>query len=653
MPWTPTPQIPSLPPFNVYIAFNPTNIMSTTQTWTDVTQFVRDGSTHGGRQHYLDRIESSLLNLTLDNRTGYFFNGTVNGTGSTIRTRLPIKVTASWTAGGTTTTYPVFLGVIDSVEPRNSDALNSDLTLSATDKIKYLSLQYLYNPDLYESLDTTSSLRSLYKKPARNAMVDTVGTFNGSIRGSYALVEGVLLYDDNPAIDLTNSTDDVNTADILLPNFSVGINTYDYALDFWLIGTNLSESSLLPLTLYAPYALALDISLSIDTQGFVTTANGLKSDVSISDGYWHHVGIVITYAGVLSLVVDGIADSTAAIYSGTSFLAPQNDGNFYLANNIIGYIDEIAISNSNVTLNDIKNRYVAGSLLRRDQLVGDRVAEVLAICGIATISSGTITCGALYIDGSPTPFTYGSSKNGTFYAQGQLDSVINSTGLDVILAASDTEIGIFFQADDGTYQFRTRAYTFTNSRSTTSQGTWGDNNSTSTHYGVNISIVYDDVDTWTNVIVSPTNGTSQTYRSGNDALYGASTLTKSGTLNTTNNAALTTAQFLGYLFKSPLPRVNSVELLSITNNGSNVPQMLGADLQDRITIQRQPINGVALNTDMVIESLNHEWTCDPGVWRTIFTLDPYPIRNTTQDSKPIFILDNSTYGKLDGTNFLL
>jgi hypothetical protein len=81
--------------------------------------------------------------------------------------------------------------------------------------------------------------------------------------------------------------------------------------------------------------------------------------------------------------------------------------------------------------------------------------------------------------------------------------------------------------------------------------------------------------------------------------------------------------------------------------------MLGADLQDRITIQRQPINGVALNTDMVIESLNHEWTSDPGVWRTIFTLDPYPIRNTTQDAKPIFILDSSTYGKLDGTNFLL
>ena len=102
-----------LPTLSVQIAFNPTNLQSLTQTWTDVTAYVRDFTTSSGRQHFLDRIESSTIRLTLDNRTGYFLNGTTNGTGSVIRTRLPIRVLAGWPAvnvtaisgSGTVVTY--------------------------------------------------------------------------------------------------------------------------------------------------------------------------------------------------------------------------------------------------------------------------------------------------------------------------------------------------------------------------------------------------------------------------------------------------------------------------------------------------------------------------------------------------------------------
>ena len=51
----------SLPTLSVQIAFNPTNLQTLTQTWTDVTQWVRDFSTNSGRQHFLDRIESSTI----------------------------------------------------------------------------------------------------------------------------------------------------------------------------------------------------------------------------------------------------------------------------------------------------------------------------------------------------------------------------------------------------------------------------------------------------------------------------------------------------------------------------------------------------------------------------------------------------------------
>ena len=137
----------SLPTLAVSIAFNPTNLQSLTQTWTDVTTYVRDFTTSSGRQHFLDRIESSTIRLTLDNRTGYFLNGTTNGTGSVIRTRLPIKVTA--TTGGTT--YPVFWGLTESAEERTADQLNQDIVLSASDNTKYLSLLYMSKPTFYRN----------------------------------------------------------------------------------------------------------------------------------------------------------------------------------------------------------------------------------------------------------------------------------------------------------------------------------------------------------------------------------------------------------------------------------------------------------------------------------------------------------------------
>ena len=129
-------QLAALPTLSVQIAFTPTNIQSTTQTWTDVTPYVRDFQTKTGKQHYLDRIQASTINLTLNNRTGFFLNGTTNGTGAIIAQRLPIKVTATYSS----VTYTVFYGIIDSIEEKIVDALNTDLVINASDFVKYLSL---------------------------------------------------------------------------------------------------------------------------------------------------------------------------------------------------------------------------------------------------------------------------------------------------------------------------------------------------------------------------------------------------------------------------------------------------------------------------------------------------------------------------------
>ena len=148
----------SLPTLSVQIAFNPTNLQTLTQTWTDVTQWVRDFSTNSGRQHFLDRIESSTIRMTLDNRTGYFLNGTTNGTGAVIRTRLPIKVTA--TVGATT--YPIFWGLTEAAEERTADQLNQDIILTATDNTKYLSLLYMDRMGFYANYVTNTYDQNYY-----------------------------------------------------------------------------------------------------------------------------------------------------------------------------------------------------------------------------------------------------------------------------------------------------------------------------------------------------------------------------------------------------------------------------------------------------------------------------------------------------------
>ena len=65
-----TATIASMPDVQVEIAFAPTDLFAgpASQTWTDVSVYNMSGSSRGGRQHYLDRIEASAVTLLMDNR---------------------------------------------------------------------------------------------------------------------------------------------------------------------------------------------------------------------------------------------------------------------------------------------------------------------------------------------------------------------------------------------------------------------------------------------------------------------------------------------------------------------------------------------------------------------------------------------------------
>ena len=170
-----------------------------------------------------------------------------------------------------------------------------------------------------------------------------------------------------------------------------------------------------------------------------------------------------------------------------------------------------------------------------------------------------------------------------------------------------------------------------NSYTPTGDHVWTDDTSSTYHYyGPSLQVVRDDVDVWTTVKVSPQSGTEQIYENvANESRWGYSTLTKSSTVHTTLNLALSTANFLGNLFKTPLPRVGNVELRSETNNGQNMTALLNTEFGDVVTFKRNSPNSSTtgsypdqqglISTNMVVESISYDFQADPGYFCLLYT----------------------------------
>jgi len=741
----------SLPTLSVQIAFNPTNIQSITQTWTDVTAYVRDLQTRQGRQHFLDRVEAGTMNMTVSNRNGFFLNGSVNGTGYVIQPRLPIKVTATWSG----TTYPVFFGMIDSIDEKITDQLNSDLTIQATDLLKFLSLRYMASYNFWNQYVTGTSAVDWYRFTAPTSVVCTSavnasGTvtyqaINSFVAGQLVIVNGfggtgtcntttgaaivvsatssqfvlsgvggtsgassgvgsafavtlanginpsntgyagfgvvtfqpngAMVYSNDGCLDLGNGQGTASGTAVFN-----GYLSNQGAIDFWVLGQDIAGKLLFSVL----NAGQLDVKVS--ASGYLQVLSGATvlatmSAAPINDGYWHHIGLVNNSSNQLCLYADGVFSSplnsgaydgwntnvagspTYVVVGGTNGWLSGSGGYGAVATTPC-LIDELVVSSRTTTLfSEVTNRYVAGSLLTKGfpvtangVLSGDRIAEILCIAGYGSISGGQVVLNSnSYFINNGSAWVNGVSTNGFVPVEPYYwDSpVTGSTALDLILQICDTDIGSFFQKPDGTFNYYNQNYYGTwNWPLNATSGTWtpsyttptgdhiwtDDNTSTYAYYGPSLQVLRDDVDTWTTVKVTPQSGTEQIYENvANEPRWGYSTLTKSGTLHTTLNLALSTANFLGNLFKSPLPRISNVELRSETNNGGNMTALLNTKFGDVVTFKRTSPNAStsgtypsqqgAISTNMVVESIGHDFQAEPGFWHTSFILDPYPIRS--------------------------
>ncbi len=183
--------LPSLPVLDTWVAFNPNeggtalfacqgqalpSSGSSNSYWTNVSTYVRSFTTNSGRQHYLDRIEAATLNMVVDNRDGFFTNGSVNGTGYVLDSRCPIAVTLTWMG----TTYPAFFGLTDQITENIIDFSNSTLTIQASDFLKQLSLKYMSSTNFWASYAQSTSAANWYRMDATQTGMVTQATGNGT-----------------------------------------------------------------------------------------------------------------------------------------------------------------------------------------------------------------------------------------------------------------------------------------------------------------------------------------------------------------------------------------------------------------------------------------------------------------------------------------
>ena len=462
-------QLSALPILSVQIAFTPTDIQSATQTWTDVTPYVRDFDTKKGKQHYLDRIQASTINMTLNNRTGFFLNGTTNGTGAIISQRLPIKITATYSS----TTYPVFYGIIDSIEEKIVDALNTDLVITASDFVKYLSLQTLAAINFWQPYATTSEVSNWYE-PGKNPYIVTGGSVVSSVItftcqnyfsvGDTVIVSGLktttggssplngtwtvasvsnpgglstsftvatslgnqhsigngTVYN-NVIKDLVGSVDAIINGPIAFLNNGVLIYDTTVAADMT-NGTGIATAYFT--NVGNPYNYGIEFWIlgdnlqgnilavtqdAVGNQVTLTVNNdGTFNGVQVSDGYWHHISYGIS-GNQYIVTVDGVSSSSTDPYFPGDFYTQWSICSLSFTTKIPGlngYIDQIIVYNSSVTTTPIKNRYLAGSILQvKGKSSADRIAEVLVLAGFGTITSGAYSVPYYYVGNSYQTYT--------------------------------------------------------------------------------------------------------------------------------------------------------------------------------------------------------------------------------------------------------
>ena len=220
---------------------------------------------------------------------------------------------------------------------------------------------------------------------------------------------------------------------------------------------------------------------------------------------------------------------------------------------------------------------------------------------------------------------------------------LSGDALAELQLVTQSELGELYGGGNGKIQFNGRLQLVEETRSNTSQATFGDGGGAELPYQ-ELTIATDDATFYNQVRVTAAgssneqlveDATSQTlyyiktYKPGADPIV------------ETDADALGYAQWLLYVSREPETRFVSIGINPRRQPDDLYPQVLVRRLADRITvIRRPPGGGDPADTDCFIRGIQHEFS--PASWKTTWTLQ------SADKYGNFLVLDHAQLGQLDG-----
>lgn len=591
----------SAPTLSVEVGFT-ANPLDSVVTWTDITPYVKNFSTARGRQHELGRTDSGTANLRLNNRDGRF--DPANGSSAyspNILPMKPIRIRATYNA----ITYDIWRGFTETWELIWDDVASAEVELRCSDAFKLLNLKQLNTPYVIEVLaDSPKAYYRLNETSTNQAAADSSGNgYNGTYYGSPEFNQSDPITDgQDGAIKFTDLEDYVHfdppvapmgTSAFTIEGF-LKAETNDAAFlwrqyaDFDITAPNIGGGMQV-------YAIANANQITLATHDSPLAFSNLNVSTTIDPGTYYYVVAVREAGGTLRIYKNGTQVGTSSpvlrtLTSDQARLAARSGGSD------VATFDELAVYPTALSAARIAAHYEARTGWAGD-LPGTRIGRVLDAIGwpsaLRNLHTGTTTLQS---------FPGGDS------ALGHSQKV------------AETEEGLLFVDGQGRITLFGRRHLQTSTVSTVSQITFGDG-AGELPYRAESTRGIDDLDLWNEVRVTRDNGSTQVaVDAASQTSYGERTLEKSAQLMDSDSEAKDKAFYLLNQYKTPQQRLERINLHSQDSPSTLLPQMLGRELWDRVTVKHRPrtTTGYTFSQESIIERIEHRYS--PGEWVTNFAL---------------------------------
>jgi hypothetical protein len=649
------------PTIGVYVAFQ-SDATDSTPTWTDITEYVRSYTFSRGRQTELEQTEPGTASFILNNQDRRFDPFYASSPYYPyVEPMKQVRITATYSA----VTYERWRGYVDSW-PNSWDGNGkvAEVVMTATDAFKIFAKVKLPENAWHAQVETLNPT-AWYKF---SEPVGSTIAYDSSVNNHDGIYENV------PTLALDGIMEEPGDDKAFSPLHDGGgqrmsvaekdlIGGYPFSMSF--VFRTESHRMSYKQILYAASvdqvlrSTLINVAIYGEPTGLdarcgkfvVTIQNPVGTNARayytpvVDDGERHCVVVASTDFSLSSstkIYVDGVevTTTTGTFGPGAPTFPPTTGLKGYAFGNTLkvsygdfGFADVQAEGSTRDVIDDIalwdgvalsaQNAADLAFAMRgwEGELSSERVDRILDFAGW-DVSLRDIDTGNTAL------------MNGSF----------SGSVLDYLLKIAESENGNVYMNGDNELRYRSRHAISTNTRSSTSQATFGDVPASELPYA-DLKFESSDLHLRNVVTVTRDRGVpQQVIDATSRTRYQESPYQRTGQLMETDTEARESAQWILGHYKDPTERVAEIEIKP-RRAAALWPEVLGRELEDRITIKRRPPGGGSTIThDALIEKMTESVTVN-GNWTVTWALSP-------ADTQSYLILDDPVFGLLDSGNLL-